>query len=169
MAQSMPLGLKAFLLFFLLLGVVAAGFGFWNLYHSLQCKQWPTVEGVVVSSELESHSGDADHGDTYSPQVTYQYTIAGRHFENDRLAFGAASSSSAGWAQKILERYPVGQKVMVHYAPDDPEQSVLETGIHAGTWVCFAVGAIFILVVAVFFQIVRAAAKSNAAGGTRSL
>jgi len=30
--------------------------------------------------------------------------------------------------QKLLEKYPIGATVQVHYDPDDPQRAVLETG-----------------------------------------
>lgn len=160
MAKRIPLGLKLFLGIFILVGAIAVGCGLYNLIRSVRCANWPTTDGVVESANITRHEGDADHGDTFSAEITYQYSIAGIHFEGTRLAFGAMSSSSA-YAQGVVNRYPVGKTVVVHYAPEDPQNSVLETGVHGGTWICFGVGALFMLAGIMFLQFFS---KANAAG-----
>lgn len=162
MKKPPGLGVYVFLAIFFLVGLVAIGFGGWNLWRSLECSRWPTVTGVVKSAKMQS-STDNDGGTTYSPKVAYSYEVAGSRFEGDRLAFGVMSSSS-GYAAGVLSRYPVGQTVTVHYLPEDPSEAVLETGIHGGTWVCFGVGTAFALAAIMFFQIFRAAGKAQAAG-----
>jgi hypothetical protein len=61
----------------------------------------------------------------------------------------------------------MGKKVLVYVSPNDPQESVLEPGIHGGTWICFGVGSVFVLAGMMFRQIARAAirAKQNAIPG----
>ena len=73
-------------------------------------------------------------------------------------------SSSSEYAQGILNRYPVGKKVSVHYSPGDPSEAVLETGIHGGAWICLGVGTAFGLFGIMFLQIQRAAARAQMPG-----
>ena len=161
-------GLRVFLYLFIFVGVLSLGFGGWNLFGSLQCAHWPTAGGVVVGGEIQRNPGSAENGDTYSAEVTYQYMVAGRHYEGNRLAFGAMSSSTE-YAQRILGHYPVGQKVTVHYSPADPEQAVLETGVHGGTWVCFAVGTVFVMAGVMFLQLNFPATGVPMTGGATPL
>jgi hypothetical protein len=160
------LAVYAFLSIFLLVGLLAIGFGCWNLWRSLRCASWPTTAGVVVSAQMKSHQGNKG-STTYSAEIGYHYAVAGLNFTGDRLAFGAMSASS-GYAQNILSRYPVGQKVTVHYSPDDPHIAVLETGIHGGTWICFGLGTAFTLAAIMFFQVFRAAGKAQTAAAQSS-
>jgi hypothetical protein len=141
---------KGFLWIFIFLGVSIIGFGVYTMVRSLRCAAWPTTEGVVQKTEMKrSHSSEGS--DTFSPDITYSYQVAGTNYKSTRLAFGAMSSST-DYAQGVLNRYPVGRKVPVHYSPDDPKLAVLETGIHGGTWVCFGVGGGFVLMGWMFLQ-----------------
>jgi hypothetical protein len=88
-------------------------------------------------------------------------------YTGDKVSIGAMSSSSA-YAQGILNRYPIGKKVSVHYSPGDPSEAVLETGIHGGTWICLGVGTAFTLFGALFLQIQRAAARAQMPGAPPS-
>ena len=69
----------------------------------------------------------------YSAAVTYEYRVVGEKYTGNKIAFGAMSSS-ASYAHGVLDRYPVGKQVVVHYSPEHPAEAVLETGIHGGTW-----------------------------------
>jgi hypothetical protein len=77
-------------------------------------------------------------------------------------------SSSAQYARGILDRYPVGKKVSVHYSPGDASDAVLETGIHGGTWICLGVGASFALIGMLFLQVQRAAQRAQMPGAAPS-
>lgn len=154
-------GTRMFLGLFMVVGVIAIGCGAWTLLRSLRCEHWPTTEGVIETAEMGRQSSN-DGGDTYSANVSYSYQVAGIHYVGTRLAF-AAMSASSGYARGILDRYPVGKKVPVHYSPDDPELAVLETGIHGGTWVALGVGTFFVLMAWMFLQWFSAA---NRAGQT---
>ena len=143
MPQTSNRSMRAFLWLFLLVGMGAIACGIWTLAQSLRCRHWPTTEGVIQSAKMESHSG-SENGDTYSASISYDYQVAGTYYTGTRLAFGAMSASSK-YAQRILDRYPVGKKVPVHYSPGNPELAVLETGVHGGTWIAFGVGTLFVL------------------------
>lgn len=133
---------------FILAGVVALGFGAWNLLQSLRCTRWPVAQGVITSADISSHSGGKG-GKTYAANISYDYRVAGTHYICTRLAYGVMNSSHAR-AQAVLNRYPLGKKVPVYYAPNDPGEAVLETGVHGGTWICFGVGTVFVLAGAMF-------------------
>jgi hypothetical protein len=73
--------------------------------------------------------------------------------------------ASAQYAQAILHRFPVGKKVLVHYSPGQPQQAVLEPGIHGGTWICLGVGTVFILFGWGFWQWVGLSAAAEPPAG----
>jgi hypothetical protein len=166
MAQASNRGTQLFCWLFIVIGAVAVGVGGWMLIKSLRTRSWPVAEGVIQSAQKQSHSGD--HGSrTYSAEVTYTYQVAGVNYNGDKISIGQMSSSSA-YAREILNRYPVGKRISVHYSPTNPTEVVLETGIHGGTWICFAVGTAFVLFGAMFLQIQRAAAKAQMSGAPPS-
>ncbi len=151
---------------FILIGLVTVGIGIRICAKSLRSEHWPVTEGIVQTAEMKEHSG-ADSGSTYSAEVTYRYQVAGTTYTGDKISIGAMSAS-AGYAQGILRRYAVGQKVSVHYSPGDPAEAVLETGIHGGTWICLGVGTAFTLFGILFLQVQRTAARASMPGASMS-
>jgi len=142
------------------------GVGIWLLTKSLRAEHWPVTDGIVQSAEMKSHSDE--HGNTTcSAAVTYSYQVAGATYTGDKVAIGQMSGS-AEYAQGILNHYPVGKKISVHYLPGDPSDAVLETGIHGGIWICFGVGTAFTLFGIMFLQIQRAAARAQMPGAPQS-
>ena len=166
MAQMSKRGTQLFCSLFVVIGLVAAGIGIWTLAKSIRSEQWPVTNGIIQSAEMKSHSGDHG-GTTYSANVTYTFQVAGTNYPGDCVSIGQMSSSLE-YAGAILNRYPVGKKVSVHYRPDDPSDAVLETGIHGGTWICLGVGTAFTLFGIMFLQISRAAAQAQMPGAAGS-
>ena len=159
MAQASDRSTRIFLWLFVLIGLGAMGAGAWNLFQSFRCTRWPVTEGVITTAKV-TRSSSGKGGDTYGASIAYDYKVAGTFHTSTRLAFGAVNSSRAR-AQAVLDRYPVGKKVRVHYAPGDPEEAVLETGVHGGTWICFGVGTVFVLAGAMFLGVFSAANRAG--------
>ena len=165
MAKVSGRGTQLFCSLFIVIGLIAVGAGVSLLVKSLRSEHWPVTDGVILTAEVKAHSGK--HGDTYSAEVTYSYRVNGSGYTGKKLAIGQISSSSS-YAQGVLQRYPVGKKVSVHYSPGDPREAVLETGIHGGIWICLGVGTAFVLAGALFLQIIRAAARARLPGAAPS-
>ena len=163
MGQSPSREGRTFCSLFVMVGMVVSCVGVWELIKSLRTKHWPVAEGIVQSAEVRS----GPDGDTYYAEVTYDYRVNGVSYTGDKIAVGEMSTSAAN-AQGILNRYPVGKKVTVHYAPAHPSEAVLETSIHGGTWLCLGLGAGFILSGSMFLQMQRAAARAQAPGAPKS-
>jgi hypothetical protein len=165
MARDSARGTRLFYWLFIVIGLAIEGAGVWTLIHSLRTRHWPATDGVIQSAHVQSHSGS--DGRTYSAVVTYTYSVAGVSYEGDKISIGQISSSSA-YAQRILDRYPVGKEVLVHYSPTDPAVVVLETGVHGGTWLCFGIGTAFVLSGVMFLRIQRTAARAQLADTPQS-
>ena len=166
MAQISNRGAQLFCSLFIVVGLVAVGIGSWILAKSIRSEHWPVTDGIIQSAEMKSHQGNKG-GMTYSAEVTYTYQVAGTGYTGDKVSIGQMSSSTE-YARGILNRYPVGKKVSVHYLPGDPADAVLETGIHGGTWICLGVGTMFTLFGIMFLQLSRAAARAQLPGAPPS-
>lgn len=166
MAKSPDRGTALFCWLFIVIGVAVLGVGVFTAIKSLRTESWLVTEGMVQSSELKSDSSGEGRA-TYSAAVTYTYQVGGVSYTGEKVSIGQMSASSS-YAQEILRRYPVGKKILVHYAPADPAEAVLETGIHGGTWICLAVGTAFTLFGTMFLQIQRAAIKAQLPGASPS-
>jgi len=159
-----------FLLLFILVGFIALGAGGWMMLKSIRTEHWPVTDGTIQTAKMSNHESSDEHGShtTYSADVTYSYQVGGANFSGKKIAIGQMSSSVA-YAQSVLNRYPVGQKVSVHYSPDDPAEAVLETGIHGGAWICLGVGTMFVLFGVLFLQIQKMTVKTQSLDGSESL
>jgi hypothetical protein len=132
-------------------GVISVAGGFallvwsaWVAYLAVMSRRWPQVEGTIVVSDLQ-RSRDTEGGYSYRPEVSYRYAVDGKEFVSSRTRFGLwlATSWSAP-AVRVIQHYKVGSRVPVHYDTNDPEESVLETGINATVFAGVALAAAFL-------------------------
>ena len=138
---------RIFPLPFVLIGAALLFFGSRSVSHARASSTWPVAEGVITAAEVVRRSGSGDSGPTYRPDISYDYTVDGVTRHGDRIYFGGAvSTSNRGWARGIVERYPVGRQVTVHYSPDDPALAVLEPGMTWVVWMMPGIGAVLFLV-----------------------
>ncbi len=85
-------------------------------------ERWPTTEGEVIAStviERKTHGIRLRVINEYQPQIEVRYEVGGRLLSAPANAY-FRRSSDAGWAQEIVERYPVGRRVTVRYDPERP-------------------------------------------------
>jgi hypothetical protein len=87
---------------------------------------WQTAPGKVLSSGVILQRRPKG-GSTYRANIRYDYTVAGIRHEGGVIQFGSMDMATEAAAQKILDPYPVGAAVTVHYQPDDPNIAALET------------------------------------------
>lgn len=136
----------------LTIGLSLLGAGAWLIWHerarAAASVTWPTAPGTIRSSHVAPH--DADGIEMYVAKVTYDYTVRGKTYMGDCLRFGAYAGTLQK-AQQDVDKYPMGARVEVRYAPRQPQTSTLEPGI-AGVSVgglAIAAGGAAILVLAV--------------------
>ena len=112
----------AFGMIFLLVGIVIGGFEARSILHD-RLVAWQQTAGTVLSCEIKAHHGKST---TYSPYVTYRYSVNGREYENDELSKSNMSISDRAAVVRHVARYRSGAEVQVFYNPDDPAESFLE-------------------------------------------
>ena len=84
------MGFYLFISIFFLVGFGLLGWGLYSLYKAKAAAGWAETRGSIKSCELvEDSSGD---GTTWSVKVAFDYSVAGRSFSGNRLAFGYAGS-----------------------------------------------------------------------------
>ena len=89
---------------------------------ALESEQWPTTQGRIVESRLRKRQSKKTRH-----SLLYSYEVDGRYFDGKRITFmGQLFRDSP---ENTVQRYPRGNSVAVHYSPDSPEISVLETGV----------------------------------------
>ncbi|WP_081887643.1 DUF3592 domain-containing protein [Verrucomicrobium sp. BvORR034] len=130
---------------FILVGGGIMYAGVTNLRNASASKNWPTVPGKVVISEVDRRRSDKG-STTYSANVVYDYLVEGTTYSAKRVSFGSGSSSNPAGARTTQNKYKVGTEVNVHYSPKDPSLAVLEPGVTGVTLLLPGIGAVFFLV-----------------------
>jgi hypothetical protein len=121
-------------LFFAAAGLLMTLFLISNRRTALAAARWPTTTGTILSSKAEGHRTLATRGQgpsvtVWSPVVEYSYRVLERDYHGSRIAFGGDVAASRDFAEAIVDRYPTGSMVVVHFDPDSPSVSVLEPRI----------------------------------------
>ncbi len=107
-----------------------------DLYQMLDAKTWPNKEAIISESKLKSiHEYGKDDMRWYA-EIYAQYTeskavfkINSHYYAKKRdwdYFLSELSSHGKFRAQHLIQRYPVGKKVIVYTKPDKPQYSVLE-------------------------------------------
>lgn len=128
---------------FLIVGAAVLFFGLRSLQRAKASSDWPSVSGIVVSSEVDSNRGD--DGTTYSAEILYDFEVDGITYSSNRVGYGDYGSSNPSGARRMVNRYQEGSEVDVFYMPENPEESVLEAGVHSRTYFLPAFGLVFFL------------------------
>ena len=105
-------------------------------------KSWPTVKGKVVGSSVETSLGKK-RAIIYHANVRYEYVVDGLTQSSTEISSGDYGSSDPSHAQEVVNQYPVGMEVTVHYSPENPAKAVLEPGITRTAYFVIGFGAIF--------------------------
>lgn len=143
---------------FALAGLFVVWLGIGDVLDGHASTDWPTVPGEVTESFVETHSDD--DGTTYSAEVRYTYTVDGEPLRGDRVAFSVWNAGHAK-ARAIVDTYPVGRTVDVHYEPSDPTNAVLVPGAQLGSYGLVAFGTVFLTVGVVLFLVFRRRAAED--------
>ncbi len=94
---------------------------------------WPAVDGRIVESELAFELIKSGHNvhRQYKAHVVYEYSIGGRTYRSDRVAFNDDGGSGPQPVQRTVNRYPRGARVTVYCDSRNPQTAVLERGAAA--------------------------------------
>jgi len=111
---------------------------------------WLSVEGKVIKSELTSTWSSNAGGVNYHLNIEYVYTVNGKDFTSDVVAFGGVLDGNFPKMRKrYIERYPKGGVVKVYYDPAKPENAVLEPNENIAIFY-YVVASVFVLLGIVF-------------------
>lgn len=107
---------------YLIVAALSVAFGQAAVRMALELVQGPSfsaTEGTVVCSEWHRHAGG------YFVDITYDYTVEGYHYQSDHY-FGAWNRAvGQKQSREIVNRHPVGTKVVVRYDPKDPARNYI--------------------------------------------
>jgi hypothetical protein len=140
-------------------GMLCSGIN--NLMMANQAKSWPTSEGTIKSSKCVYYYL-VDEGSSYFTYVNYSYTVAGKSYEGDRIAFGYTGSWWRRPNQKIADRLSSAKTVLVRYDPDKPSTAALSYGLNGSTaMTLFAGGWIMLVTAVIALRALRSQSKTG--------
>lgn len=118
-----------FFVLILALGIYLVSFSSRSKKKAQASQGWPSVPGVILTSEVKRSMSTDDDGNTdysYTPAVTYSYQVNGQNYEGKLIAFGGVvGNSNPGKIQEQLRPYPAGAQVPVFFNPQKPDEAVL--------------------------------------------
>jgi hypothetical protein len=128
--------------FFIILSVILGGLGIsvwgWRIQRrSQRIQQWPRTTGVIEESAMGAAQSDL------LPHIRYAYAVGGRDYRQT-FQFPSGTHPLPEFSRAYLEKYPLGAKVQVYYAPQDPQQSTLEPGAQ-GDWLILLLGVLMVV------------------------
>lgn len=130
-------------------GIFLLAWGGYEMKRAYESRSWPNTQGTVISSYIDKRSHRDSNNRTnivYTPKIRYQYQVDGKHYTCKRIAFGGESGGKRSKAKKVVDKYPSGKKVTVHYNPQDPKVAVLKAGFSWGAVFAFLAGIVFFAV-----------------------
>jgi hypothetical protein len=113
---------------FMLVGLVLAAYGMRDLIKAGRSGSWPTVEGTIIRSQINTKS-DSD-GSTYAPEIEFRYAVGDQVYTSTCIRAGMRMSASHRFAAAFTSRFRVGATAQIGYDPLDPASAILEPGIH---------------------------------------
>jgi hypothetical protein len=109
------------------LGIILTSISLYYLKMARNSLHWENTNGEITSSEIKITK--SKNGKTYQPDIHFNYQVYGTEYTSKRVYFGSnLGTSSKNRAQKLIDKYPVGQKVKVYYDPMKNTRAVIEPG-----------------------------------------
>ncbi len=140
---------RIFPFIFVIVGASVAFFGIRGLVRAKASMDWPGTPGKVIESSVGRRRSSGSNGGsstTYHAEILYEFTVESTKFNGNRVAYGDYGSSNPSHARRVVNRYPKGKNVTVHYMPGNPEECLLEPGLKGQSWFLPGVGLIFFVV-----------------------
>ncbi|MFY2559783.1 DUF3592 domain-containing protein [Corallococcus terminator] len=106
---------------------VADYFAISTMVRQTQAASWPSVQGTITRSEVESVR--SNKSTTYGLKVAYDYSVDGQRHEGTRHRYASGRSGVRAYSEELVARYPLGASVPVYYRPGQPSEAVLQVGL----------------------------------------
>jgi hypothetical protein len=113
-----------------LLGAACLAVEYWTVGLFLKAKaieSWPTTTGVILSSELTSQFRGTST--THEAHIEYEYHVSEQTYKSQQVRKRGTSTQHQSDVAPLMEKFPVGKQVPVHYNPADPSEAYLQTGV----------------------------------------
>ncbi len=120
-------------------------FAFPPLKYAYQSKSWPTTNGTITRSEVDSWMKEGKS--QYDARISYSYEVDGKKYTSPKIySSGSYSGGNISKAKDLINEFPSGKSVDVFYDPDVPESAVLKPGISGKDVLMAALPLIFLII-----------------------
>jgi hypothetical protein len=107
-------------------GVVGAVLCWLSMSEYRNAKAWPTTEATITESEVRTVHLQRDEGQPSERAVIrFVYTVEGKEHSSGRINRAFAGE------QSLVEKYPVGTKIVINYDPFDPDNGWFDAAGHS--------------------------------------
>jgi len=118
--KGVRIGMIGFGLVFVLLGLSAVYlFVIEPSIGIIGSRDWVETPCKIISAEV------GDHGDTYSIDITYEYTFNGTVYRSTRYDFTGGSSSGYDDKYEVIDRYRRMDNPVCYVNPKNPSEAVI--------------------------------------------
>jgi hypothetical protein len=118
----------------------------YGVYRASESKKWPTVQGTVLSSKVDttvsyrtkdSRTGAQATKTTpvnrrekvytyrYFAKITYKYQLNGIENQSSNYTGSSTQEGTLTWVQDLVGKSPVNTELTVYYNPNNPDDSLL--------------------------------------------
>jgi Protein of unknown function (DUF3592) len=119
---------KLALLILPMVTMISIGLNIQETYNSYKYSKWLSTKGIILESKITERQyfakGRTHH--QYRPRISYKYSVNGQPFTNDVLNPFSGGVMKKGEASTYIEKYVVGQEVIVYHSKIHPYISSLE-------------------------------------------
>lgn len=92
---------------------------------------WPKTDATIIAMKLEETIG---RHRMWQPVYTYQYTVNGKQYSNNRLSIGAGIAFQYIQDARLnIAKHPIGSTLRVRYNPAAPEESTVNISFDNGS------------------------------------
>lgn len=136
---------------FIFVGIIALIWGGIVLKNASASSAWPSVQGEVTESKVETKVERVKKNErwqnrrTYWAKVHYSYSVDGAPYSGAKVSFGEYGGKEKD-ARQIVKRFPKGKSVDVYYDPEKPEMAVLEPGATKASYLFLGIGLVSFIV-----------------------
>lgn len=133
---------------FIIVGISLLILSIYYYYKSRDSKKWSKTKGQISKTNLDKFP-DSDSV-SYRVEIEYSYNVANKVYNSKRKFYGDHLLSSFYWStKKLVGKYRIGDTIDVYYNPQNPNDAVLEQGVHfsvieffIASLVCLSIGVI---------------------------
>ncbi len=115
-----------------LLGSAFAIYGIYNgviaVCYAVASEKWPSTYAQIRESHVKVNKGMRLI--TYSPFVSYEYSVDGAYLSSSHIYPGNPLFMSSVFAEKTVNQYRPGSQWLIRYSPENHGNAVLIPGLN---------------------------------------